>query len=193
MWFGICRHSLGVNAVTKVWTAQFILPMYASSHHLDSWQSHRVSTSWPCRSQFSGIDYQRVGNSTHITLLSTTLTVAPVNILRPRQNGHRFSDDIFKCIFASEHYCILIKISLKCLLKGAIDNISALVQIMAWHRTGDKPLSEPMVTEFGDTYVCVSRYQWLMEPLWRMYAALIQVLASVRYKPSLTPMLAYCP
>ena len=27
-----------------------------------------------------------------------------------------------------------------------IDNIPALVQIMAWHRIGDKPLSEPMLT-----------------------------------------------
>ena len=28
---------------------------------------------------------------------------------------------------------------------GPINNIPALVQIMAWHRSGDKPLSEPMV------------------------------------------------
>ena len=28
---------------------------------------------------------------------------------------------------------------------GPINNISALVQIMAWHRPGDKPQSEPMI------------------------------------------------
>ena len=38
-----------------------------------------------------------------------------------------------------------IKISLKFVPKGLINNIPALVQIMAWHRPGDKPLSEPMI------------------------------------------------
>ena len=28
--------------------------------------------------------------------------------------------------------------------KGPIDNIVALVQIMVWHRQGDKPLIEPV-------------------------------------------------
>ena len=40
---------------------------------------------------------------------------------------------------------ILIKISLKFVPKGQIDNILVLVQIMAWRRPGDKPLSEPMM------------------------------------------------
>ena len=33
--------------------------------------------------------------------------------------------------------------------KGPINNIPALVQIMAWRRLGDKPLSEPMMVR-GD-------------------------------------------
>ena len=36
------------------------------------------------------------------------------------------------------------KNSLKFVTKGPIKNIPALVQIMAWHWPGDKPLSEPM-------------------------------------------------
>ena len=32
--------------------------------------------------------------------------------------------------------------------KGPIDNKSALVQVMACHRIGDKPLPEPMLTQF---------------------------------------------
>ena len=40
---------------------------------------------------------------------------------------------------------ISIKISLKFIPKGPINNIPALVQIMAWCRPGDKPLSELMV------------------------------------------------
>ena len=38
---------------------------------------------------------------------------------------------------------ISAKTSLKCVPKGPINNIPALVQIMAWHRPGNKPLSWP--------------------------------------------------
>ena len=41
---------------------------------------------------------------------------------------------------------ISIEISLKFVPKVLIDNIPALVQMMAWRRIGDKPLSEPMMT-----------------------------------------------
>ena len=58
-----------------------------------------------------------------------------------------------KCIFLKDEFHILIKISLKFVPKGLIDNIPALVQIMAWRRIGDKPLSEPMLTQFTDTYM----------------------------------------
>ena len=54
----------------------------------------------------------------------------------------------------------LIKISLKFVPKGPIDNISALVQIMAWRRSGDKPLSEPMMVSLL-THICVTRSQWV--------------------------------
>ena len=40
---------------------------------------------------------------------------------------------------------IFIEISLKFVPKGLVNNIPALVKIMAWHQPGDKPLSEPMV------------------------------------------------
>ena len=40
---------------------------------------------------------------------------------------------------------IPIKISLKCAPKVSINNIPGLVQIMAWRRPGNKPLSEPMM------------------------------------------------
>ena len=53
------------------------------------------------------------------------------------------------------HFCewrvwIWIKIQLKFVPRGLINNIPALVQIMAWHRSGDKPLFEPMLTQFTD-------------------------------------------
>ena len=60
-----------------------------------------------------------------------------------------FADDIFICIFMKEKFCILIKISLKFLLKCPIDNNTALVQIMAWRRSADKPSSEPILSRFA--------------------------------------------
>ena len=83
-----------------------------------------------------------------------------VNTLRPRQNGHHFADDIFRCILVNENVWIPIKISLKFVPKGAINNILALVKIMAWRRAGDKPLSEPMMVSLP-THIYVTRPQWV--------------------------------
>ena len=44
--------------------------------------------------------------------------------------------------------------------KGPINIISALNQIMAWRRPGDKPLSEPMVFRLL-THTCIDRPQWV--------------------------------
>ena len=81
-----------------------------------------------------------------------------VNSLRPRQDGRHFPDDIFKSIFFNENCCIWIQISLKYVPKGPINNSPALVQIMAWRRPGDKPLSEPMMVRLP-THICVTRPQ----------------------------------
>ena len=83
-----------------------------------------------------------------------------VNSLRPIQNGRQFPDDIFECIFLTENVIISIKISLKFVPKGSINNIPTLVQIMAWRRPGDKPLSEPMTVRLS-THICVTRPQWV--------------------------------
>ena len=50
-----------------------------------------------------------------------------LNSSPPGQNGHHFADNIFRCIFMTEKFCILIKISLKFVPKGPIDNNPALV------------------------------------------------------------------
>ena len=81
-----------------------------------------------------------------------------LNTLRPRQNGRHFADDTFKCIFLNENIRISIEISLKFVPIGPINNIPALVQIMAWRRSGDKPLSEPMLVSLL-THICVTRPQ----------------------------------
>ena len=87
-----------------------------------------------------------------------------VNTLRSRQNGRHFADDVFKCIFLNENVWILLKISLKFVPQGPINNIPALVQIMAWRRPGDMPLSEPMMV-ISLTHICVTRPQWFKSTL----------------------------
>ena len=82
------------------------------------------------------------------------------NTLRPRQNGHHLPDDLFKHIFLNENIMISIKISLKFVCKGRINNIPSLVHIMAWHRPGDKPLSESVMFSLL-AHICVRRPQWV--------------------------------
>ena len=55
----------------------------------------------------------------------------------------------------NENIYILIKISVKFVSKEPINTILALVQIMAWRRSGDKPLSEPVIV-YQRTYVSLS-------------------------------------
>ena len=99
---------------------------------------------------FSFVRKIYITGNIHYIRISTILTWVIIHIitnafvgiafktLRPRQNGRRFQDNIFKCIFFNENVSIVIKISLKFVLKGPINNIPALVQIMAWRRLGDK-------------------------------------------------------
>ena len=90
----------------------------------------------------------------------STQSYTRFNTLRPRQSERHFADDIFMCIFFNENCCILIKFSLKYVRKGPIDNNPSLVQIMAWRRSDDKPLSEPMMVSLP-THICVTRPQWV--------------------------------
>ena len=62
--------------------------------------------------------------------------------------------------FFNENAWISLKISLKFVPKVQIDNIRALVQIMAWRRPGDKPSFEPMMLSLL-THICVTRPQWV--------------------------------
>ena len=115
---------------------------------------------------------QSCSNSMEITLITIfrlpfpSLHIRLINSLRPRQNGRHFADDIFKCIFLNENAWIPIKISLKFVPKGPINDIPALVQIMAWRRPGDKPLSEPGLVSLP-THICVTLPQWVDDRKYR--------------------------
>ena len=80
--------------------------------------------------------------------------IISVNTLRPTQNGHHFTDNIFKWISLNENVSISIEISLQFVPQDPINNIPVLVQIMAWWRPGKKPSSEPMMVSLL-THTCV--------------------------------------
>ena len=124
-----CLNLLGTDVLTG---SPFLPPVH--------WTSFFHSSHWPQIEQ---------------TLQATPNSSLPVglNTLRPTQNGCQFPDDIFKWIFLNENAWISTKISLKFVSKVPINNIPALVQIMAWRRPGDKPLSEPMMARFNDAYM----------------------------------------
>ena len=62
--------------------------------------------------------------------------------------------------FFNENVRFSIKIPLKFVSKCPINNIPALVQIMALCRPGDKSLSEPMVVRLL-MHMCITRPQWV--------------------------------
>ena len=77
------------------------------------------------------------------------------NTLRLGPDGRDFADYIFTYIFLNEKVWITIEISLTLVSKGPIDNNLALVQIMAWGRPGERPLSESVMVSLL-THICHS-------------------------------------
>ena len=119
------------------------LPRSRNSLYVE-WTEHRASSNW---------------------------NVKYFNTLRPRQNRRHFPDDIFKCIFLNKNEWISIKNSLKFVPNGQINNIPLLFPIMAWRRSGDKPLSEAIMVNLL-THISVTRPQWVNN---KWYDRLFQV------------------
>ena len=105
------------------------------------------------------------GTGRHAVIWTNSLTYKRIDqraSMRPRQNGRLFANGTFKRIFLNQNIRISTKNSLKFVPTGLINNIPALVLIMAWRRPGDKPLSEPMLVK-SLTHICVTRPQWVKE------------------------------
>ena len=124
---------------------------------------------WPCSGsdKFSCLAVGQVTSKVNLSYVSGNYLFRAaikssrsqwVNTLRLRQNGCHFADNIFKCIFLNKNVWIVIDISLKFVLKSQINNILSLVQIMAWHWPGDKPLSESMMVSYV-MHICITRPQ----------------------------------
>ena len=74
-----------------------------------------------------------------INSAAMTLTHLPLDKMT-----NNLADDIFNCIFFNENAWILNKISLRFVPKGPINNIPALVQIMAWRWPGEPSFAQEM-------------------------------------------------
>ena len=88
------------------------------------------------------------------------INLGALNTLRPRQNGCHFPDDIFWCIFLNANVWTSNKFSLNFVARCPTNNIPGLVQIKAWHRQDDKPLSKPTMVRLL-THIYVTRPQWV--------------------------------
>ena len=147
------------------WKYDVYMSFMISSIPIRVWYHQHIEaeTKWPpfCRQpiqvHFSWMKMHEFSIKFHWNLF---LRVQLTHWDQARQNGRRLPDDIFKCIFINKNVSISIKISLKFVPKGPIDNIPALVQIMAWRLPGDKSLCEPMIISLL-THICVTRPQWV--------------------------------
>ena len=113
-----------------------------------------------CLSVITVVDVMNCEHSQMYVLLLHSDIAAFIATLGPIQHDRHFTNDIFKCVFLNENVGISINISLKFVPRDLINNIPALVQIMAWRRPGDKPLSQPMIFRLL-THICVIRPQWV--------------------------------
>ena len=105
-------------------------------------------------------------HETSMTSSFVTIFIILTHWGRDKMDAISQTTDTFKPIFVNENIRFLIKISLKFVPKVPINNIPALIQIMALRRPGDKPLSEAMMVCLL-THICVTKLiHDLCFPLW---------------------------
>ena len=99
------------------------------------------------------------------------------NTSPPRHNGRQFANDTWKCIFISENVYDLIQISLTFVSKCPFDNMTALVHLMAWHRTQQVTSHwTKQCLPSSLTHICDTR-GWWDKPFHRDSPTLIEIWA----------------
>ena len=116
----------GISSTSKMASLYWISPQVISGH---TW-------CWHGSPRIVQFQYQRGVIITHPPPLDKMVAI--------------LADDNFYCIFLNGNVRIPNKISLKYVPRSPVDNREALVQLMAWCWTGDKPLPGPMMTQFID-------------------------------------------
>ena len=110
----------------------------ASSEHM-LWRSvwwHKLTNHLKSEAPVCSCDHDVASTNRHLVHQSGKVIISgrcasglltPPTNSSPGQNGRHFANDIFRCIFVNEKFCILIKISLKFVPSGPIGNDPALV------------------------------------------------------------------
>ena len=129
------------------------------------------NTHWPCRHKpdaFDGIFFYQIwACSISMPLIPSLVSAVSISLWIPQQNwyqsvlvlthwGRDKMATIFQTAFSSAFSWMKMyefRLRFHSSLYGPINNISALVQIMAWCQIGTEPLSEPNMTQFSDTYM----------------------------------------
>ena len=94
------------------------------------------------------------------SLDQTYVTCMHINTLRPRQMD-AISQTTFSNAFSwMKMFEFWLKFPWSLFPRVPINNIPALVQMMAWRRPGDKPLSELMMVSLL-THICITRPRWV--------------------------------
>ena len=133
-----------------------------------------------------------------VFIITVSANDLALNTLRTRQNGRLFADNIFQRMFFNQNVWISITISLKFVPKGPINNIPTLVQIMAWRRSGNKPLSESMLVSLP-MHICVTWPQtavghqqpqcWLLIAISSyIYITILSMLSFIPWNQATWPM-----
>ena len=92
--------------------------------------------------------------------------------------GHPLEANVPICIIVWTLLCFGSNVT-EFFPRGHVNNKPALIQIMSWHRTGNRPFSEPIVAWFVDAYIPHSTLMspcrpWLCKMSW-------YILVTTRY------------
>ena len=112
---------------------------------------------------------------------STEGIVMMLTQLRRRQHGRHFPDDVFKGIFVNENILIPTEISHKFVPNGPINNVPILVQIMAWHRPGDKPYLNQLCLDYRRIYASFGPNELTLSALVALVPPVATKLASWQF------------
>ena len=130
-------------------------------------QYGRISPCGDCQGSRSSTDSCRIDNHRHPTIDPTVAATAPSSQCRIKVNKHtvphyyiavRVGVSVITHVYPDEWNVWLWLGFTEVCSQGPINNISALVQIMAWWPPGHKPPSEPMMVSLL-THVFVTQPQ----------------------------------
>ena len=86
-----------LGTLTKVHLTLHVIAKLNARNLMTLWREH----SWVIGVLFG--DFLWCEANRWFVQTNSTLCITRINTLRPRQNGHNFQDDIFKCIFWNEN------------------------------------------------------------------------------------------